>query len=73
MNRVGEARPDAALHHYHQWPAAGGVKARLLSWRHCPTLRCGVRRAGRRETSRTHIQAVAPRERLSSQRLTCDF
>ena len=38
---------DAALHHQHQWPAAGDGEARLLTWRHGPALRCGVRRGGR--------------------------
>ena len=62
------SRSDAALHHHHQWEAAGGGEARLLPWRHGPAPRCYVRKAGRREASRTINQALARRERLSSKR-----
>ena len=69
MGAAGHPQPGAALHHHRHWQADGGGEARLLPWRHGPALRCGVRGAGRREASRTRIQAVARRARLNSKRL----
>ena len=72
-HRVGTprlSRPGAALHYYRQWSGAVGGEARLPSGRHGPALRCGVRGAGRREASRTCVQAVARRARVSSKRET---
>ena len=62
------SRPGAEVHHYRQRLAAGGGEARLPTGRHGPTLRCGVRGAGRREASQTRIQVVACRARLTSKR-----
>ena len=69
--KVGTPRlslPGAALHYYRQWLGADGGEARLPSGRHGPALRCGVRGTGRRETSKTCVQAVGRRARVSSER-----
>ena len=72
-DRVGEARPErsgASLHYYRQWSKARGGEAWLPSERDGTALRCGVRGAFRREASRTCVQAVARRARVSSERET---